>query len=324
MTARRKAPGDMEVWEALREVAKRGLGDPSQLTDLDGLLSLDSVVHRATSQDVLGRAKAFVEILTELLVDVSRNALPRRRELLSCLFRFDSDAWHGVGITRRREFLANVQYGMDTSAFRRDEENPLYKELAAPLLDGYGTSPSGLENAVTPSLNYYNRIERLANYSWLCSHFINAALTEPHPDVSVTKGSLHYFCIMQTELDDMRIGDEQEWSRLVGLFASPQIFREFRDALVPPEGAHDESYPFTSQELARLRYQTRLTGHEYTVFFETLDETPRGRDLYRQWNEWLGICACGDDPSRSCPIHNFLALCDVLKVTGQKRTNVGD
>lgn len=128
----------------LREIAKRGLDDPAHLIDLDGLLQLPSVSHTAEFSDsqnapvAMHRCVALASVLTAILSELSlseegpRPSVVGRAEVIAGLFMLSSK-WKGRTITNRRETLAGLEPGDDTSAFRRSVEEPLYRLVLSHL-----------------------------------------------------------------------------------------------------------------------------------------------------------------------------------------------
>jgi hypothetical protein len=289
---------------ALRSVAKLGLDDPSQLTGLGALLDLAEVRRCAKSPDALGRARAFVALFLDLLTDVARDSSERRRELLSCLFRYDGATWDDK-ITRRREHLAE---GTDTSAFRRDEEEPLYAALAALLLERYDKQRPSLVDPAKGQRELADLYLAFANSKQLIEKHLSGELPRY---LDGTLLSLASFCELHTKYDDLYNGDGYELLRAI--FPTPEAFKEFQEDFLPIRRVRryrdDPPYPFDSHELSVLRQQRRLAGTEAGLFLGYFREVPEGQQLYEAWIAWLNACECGSPPAPSCGLHVFLSAC---------------
>lgn len=290
------------VFEGLRDVAKRGLEDPSLLTDLHALLDLDEVKQRAKSSDVLGRARAFVELFSELLSDFSRDSSPRRIEMVNYLFRPGGTALERSNITRRREYLAK---NADTSRFRQREEDPLLNLLATILLE----RRSREHRRADTTAEQHQKLTDLALVFRTCRRTIEKHITGDFPRLfDMTAISFGCFCELHTQFYDTYNSDSL--TVLLTLFPTEPDFARFRAELLSEQDRRQRIhnlYPFSFRELALLRQHRRTT--ETALFFDYFKTSSEGKALYESWTNWLNSCRCENEPASFCAVHGFLAVC---------------
>jgi hypothetical protein len=290
------------TWEDLREVAKVGLIDPAQLRKLDRLLSLPSVRETAKADDALSRARAFALVLQELLDDLRRDASPERAKMIACIFMLEP-AWKGTQITRRREHLALVDYGGDTSSFRRNKERPLYEEVAALLKERPGRprsepSLSAQEQAVAAIGNLLASIECVQQgvLKFLESNSRDRFVSRPW--------LLHKYAALLVSFEELRRLLVAEDFKLKGSYLM-WFFTTM-------DGGSESNLPFGGQDVVVLRHAYLTAQPETRMFPEILGSINRGQNILEEWEKWLEKWLEGCPCSRAyfddrCKLHKLLS-----------------
>jgi hypothetical protein len=229
------------------------------------------------------------------------------------------DASKGKRITGRREDLAGVSGGSDTSAFRRDRENPLYKELAQFLIERSNSLDTGVKHHA--QAGHVGKLDSLCHAFARCRWYIKLHLGErrqkfwpPFPG----QAALQEYSRLHAELYDHPSREDGLDYPLVDLFSSERAHATFFQLLT---FKNEGLTPFTQQELAVLRNIYRSVGREPTMLHGYFTETPEGRALAKTWRNWLTTCGCEGQPRDgvACRVHSFLTLSQVfLKLAGRE------
>ncbi len=299
------------AWEDLREVAKVGLDDPGLLTKCDYLLNLPSVRKTAMADDALSRARALVMLLRDLLEDLRRDASPERAAMIDCLFMLDPD-WKGVLITRRREPMALAAFEGDTTTFRRDKENPLYKEIASLLSERTGVrveDPRVQGREPFPSKWWVPPKEesRAALVRLLAT--IEYAQQKPH--------DLRTYAVLLVRFEELH---RQQQAGYITIELEDDNHRPMLEFYRGLNGAEEPLLDLYFHDLSLLRHTCVATHPEISTFPALLEATKRGQAILEKWERWCSSCICSETAVDSqCKFHRLLLLWSTFGITLSKK-----